>query len=144
MIHLEHPTSEVWESRRIWFEEQAEPSGEGGYILSEQACAVAADLQCAFCAGAWIAVIVLAAAAIDAHLHDAEGLTGNSKRVIDESGADPRLHTLRRRRNALIHSHADNPAITVDQEWSERAKLEEDARLAVELVFETFYANPWV
>lgn len=143
MIHLEHPSSEMWELRRVWFEQKAE-SPDGGYLLSEQACAMVADLQCAFCAGAWIAVVVLAAAAIDAHLHDAEGFAGNAKRVIDEAGADPQLHALRKRRNALIHSDPDNPAITVDQQWSERVRLEEDARLAVEQVFRVFYANPSV
>lgn len=144
MIHLECPSSEMWELRREWFEQKAEPPDDGGYLLSEQACAVVADLQCAFCAGAWIAVVVLAAAAIDAHLHGAEGLTGNAKRVIDEAGADPQLHMLRKRRNALIHSDPDSPAITVDQQWSERGKLEDDARHAVDLVFRVFYDNPSV
>ncbi|HEY2861978.1 MAG TPA: hypothetical protein VGJ21_26495 [Terracidiphilus sp.] len=143
MIHLEHPSREMWELRRDWFEQKAEPP-DGGYLLSEQACAVVADLQCAFCAGAWIAVVVLAAAAIDAHLHDAEGFTGNAKRVIDEAGADPPLQILRKRRNALIHSDPDSPAITVDQQWSERGRLEEDARHAVKLVFRGLYSNPSV
>ena len=144
MIHLEHPSNEVWELRRDWFEQKAEPPADGGYLLSEQACALVADLQCAFCAGAWIAVVVLAAAAIDAHLHDAEGFTGNAKRVIDEAGADSQLHTLRSRRNALIHSDLESPAITVDQQWSERLRLEDDARTAVELVFRVFYATAFV
>jgi hypothetical protein len=144
MIHLEHPLAEVWEERRNWFEQKAEPPDEGGYLLSEQACALTADLQCAFCAGAWIAVIVLAAAAIDAHLHDAEGFSGNAKRAIDAAGADPQMHNLRKRRNTLIHAAPDRPAITVDQQWSERLRLEEDARLAVELVFRVFYSDPFV
>jgi hypothetical protein len=144
MIHLEHPSNEMWELRRDWFEQKAEPPDDGGYLLGEQASAVVVDLQCAFCAGAWIAVVVLAAAAIDAQFHDAEGFTGNAKRAIDEAGADLQLHTLRKRRNALIHSDPDSPAITVDQQWSERVGLEEDARLAVELVFRVFYANPSV
>ena len=46
----------MWEFRRDWFEQKAKPSDDGGYLLGEQACAVVADLQCAFCAGAWIAV----------------------------------------------------------------------------------------
>jgi hypothetical protein len=142
MIHLEHPSSEMWELRRDWFEQKTEPPDDGGYLLSEQACAVVADLQCAFCAGAWIAAVVLAAAAIDAHLHDSEGFTGNAKRVIDEAGADPQLHILRKRRNALIHSDPDSLAITADQQWSERGRLEEDARHAVELLFRVFYLNP--
>jgi hypothetical protein len=141
MNHLEHPSKELWETRQRWFEQKAEPSDEGGYVISEQACALLADLQCAFCAGAWITVIVLAAAAIDAHLHDVEGFTGNAKHAIDDAGADPRLHKLRKRRNALIHSNPDSPAITVDQQWSERLRLEDDARLAVDLVFRVFYAS---
>jgi hypothetical protein len=141
MIHLEHPSNEMWDLRRDWFEQKAEPRDDCGYQLSEQACAMVADLQCAFCAGAWIAVVVLAAAVIDAHLHDAEDSTANAKRVIDEAGADPQLHMLRKRRNALIHSDPDCPAITVDQQWSERPKLEDDARLAIELVFRVFYAS---
>lgn len=144
MVHLEHISIEMWEERRDWFEQNAEPPDDGGYLLGEQASALTADLQCAFCAGAWIAVIVLAAATIDAHLHDAEGFSGNAKRAIDAAGADPQLHALRKRRNTLIHADSNNPAITVDQLWSERLRLEEDARLAVKLVFRLFYANPWV
>ncbi|MGB8028339.1 MAG: hypothetical protein WCF30_01630 [Terracidiphilus sp.] len=144
MIHLEHPSQELWENRRNWFERKAEPPDDGGYQLSEQACALVADLQCAFCCGAWIAVIVLAAATIDAHLRGAEGLTGNFKKVIDQAGANPDLHRLRERRNALVHLSPASPAITVDQQWSERAGLEQDARFAVELVFRAFYANPSV
>ena len=141
MIHLEHPSDEMCDLRRDWFEQKAEPPADGGYLLSEQACAMVADLQCAFSAGAWLAAVVLAAAVIDAHLHDAEGFTGNAKRVIDEAGVDPQLHLLRKRRNALIHSDPDSPAITVDQQWSERPKLEDDARLAIEMVFRVFYAS---
>ena len=144
MIHLEHPSIEIWEVRRRWFEQKAEPPNDGGYLVSEQACALVADLQSVFCAGAWIAVIILAAAAIDAHLHDAECCTGSAKCAIDEAGAEPQLHKLRKRRNALIHSSPDRPAITVDEQWSGRQSLEDDARLAVDLVFRVFYAEPWV
>lgn len=143
MIHLEHLSREMWEARRRWFEQKAESPDDGGYLVSEQACALVADLLCAFCAGAWIAVIVLAAAAIDAHLHDAECCIGNAKCAIDEAGADPQLHKLRKRRNALIHSNPDSHAITVDQR-SERLRLEDDARLAADLVFHVFYASPSV
>ena len=89
-------------------------------------------------------MIVLAAAAIDAHVHDAEGFSGNAKRAIDAAGADPQLHSLRKRRNAFIHANPDNPAITIDQQWSDRWRLEEEARFEVELVFRVFYATPSV
>lgn len=144
MDHLEYPSEIVWESRRSWFESKAEPSNDGGYLLSEQACALVADLQSAFCIGAWIAVIVLAAAAIDAHLRDTEGARGNAKDAIDHAGGDPQMHQLRKRRNALVHLNPSASAITVDQQWSDRDELEKEARLAIELVFRAFYSEPWV
>jgi hypothetical protein len=144
MDHLEYPSKELWQKRRSWFEACAEPSDDGGYLVSEQACALAADLQSAFCAGAWIAVIVMAAAAIDAHLRDVEDATGSAASAIDNAGGDPQLHQLRKRRNSLMHLSRSAPAITVEQQWSDRDQLEEDARLAVELVFRTFYTNPSV
>lgn len=144
MKHLSHPSTEVWNQRAKWFESAAEPSDDGAYILGEQACALSADLQCAFCAGAWIAVIVLAATVIDAHLREAEGLSGTAKAAIDSMGGDSQLHNLRRRRNAIIHVNPELPAVTVDQQWTDRNALEREARDAVTLVFREMYSNPWV
>jgi hypothetical protein len=146
MDHLEHPSGQVWEQRRNWFESQEEKfRGQGNYLVSEQACVLIAEVQSAFCAGAWIAVIVLAMAVIDGQLRETEvpGFTGSTKRLLDESGANPEVQQLRRRRNALVHLDSDNPAIMVDQQWSNRNQLEAEARKAVRLMFEAFYIGPW-
>jgi hypothetical protein len=100
MDHLEHPTQLMWEARRSWFESQEEGyRGEAGYLISEQACALIADVQAAFCAGAWLAVVVLAMAVIDAQLQETElpGFKGNTMQLLDESGASPDVQSLRRR-----------------------------------------------
>jgi hypothetical protein len=122
------------------------PAGWGGYTISEQAAALTADVQAAFCAGAWVAVIVLAAAIVDAQLREDAllGFRGNSKSLIAAAGLDERFQNLRQRRNALVHVDPDNPALTVDSQWSDRRSLEKEARQAVQLMFETFYLNPWV
>jgi len=145
--HLEHPPQEVWEERRMWFEDVLERAqGEGNYLVSEQACALTADVQSAFCAGAWIAVIVLSMAVVDSALRETEvpGFRGNTKKLLDDAGANPRLQAMRKRRNALVHVNPDNPAITVDQQWMERSDLEGEAREAVELMFEAFFIGPCV
>ena len=100
-----------------------EVSGEGNYLVSEQALALMAEVQSTFCAGAWIAVIILAITVADAHLRETEapGFAGNMKRLIETAGANPHLQQLRLRRNALIHLSPDNPTITVDQQWDSRA-----------------------
>ncbi|OPY65050.1 MAG: hypothetical protein A4E57_03317 [Syntrophorhabdaceae bacterium PtaU1.Bin034] len=147
MEHIEYPSRQTWEQRREWFESVEEKArGDGSYIVSEQACALTADVQSAFCAGAWIGVIILSMAVVDAALRETEvpGFTGNIKKLLEAANANPRLHAMRERRNALVHVNPDNPALTVDQQWTERDKLEEQAKEAVELMFEAFYIGPWV
>lgn len=123
-------------------EEQAR--GEGSFLLSEQACALTAEVQAVFCAGAWAAVIILALAVVDAALRETElpGFTGNTQQLLAQAGANPRLQALRRRRNTLVHLNPESPAITVDQQWSDRAQLEQEARQAITLMFEAFYLSP--
>jgi hypothetical protein len=147
MDHLEHPPLDVWNSRRDWFEStEARTRGEGSYLVSEQACALTADVQACFCAGAWAAVIIVAMAVVDAALRETEcpGFKGNTKRLIQAAGANRKLQEVRKRRNALVHVDPDVPGLTVDQQWADRATIEAQAREAVELMFEAFYIGPWV
>jgi hypothetical protein len=147
MEHIEHPSHKIWEQRRRWFESVEEKArGEGNYIVSEQACALTADVQAAFCTGAWAGVIILSMAVVDAALRETEvpGFKGNTKMLIEAADANPRLQIIRERRNALVHIDPEKPALTVDQQWSERDKLEEEAKEAVELMFDSFYIGPWV
>ncbi|MCJ7426756.1 MAG: hypothetical protein MUO17_06505 [Dehalococcoidales bacterium] len=144
MNWLEYPNKELWESRQRWFEERGEYyQGEGSYFVSEQACALIGEVQTAFCAGAWIAVIVLTMAVVDSQLREfAPGFAGSTKRLLADAKANPKLQQLRERRNAIIHIDPLNPAITVDQQWVNRKELEQEARQTVELMFEAFYLDP--
>ena len=147
MDHLQCPSPEEWNERADWIEEINDRyAGMGNYILSDQACAMMMDVQSAFCAGAWVAVVVLALTVVDAQLRETElpGFPGNTKTLIDAASANSRLHQLRLRRNALVHLDPENPAITVDQQWLERERLEAEAREAIELMFEAFYIGPAV
>jgi hypothetical protein len=142
---LEHPSKELWESRQIWFEQASESfQGEGSYLTSEQACALIGEVQTAFCAGSWIAVIVLAMAVVDAQLRETgdPDFKGNTKELLDANRTNPELQRIRYRRNAIIHLNPDKPAITIDQQWANRRELEEEAKQAVKLMFEAFFINP--
>jgi hypothetical protein len=144
MDNLECPSIQLWNERRDWFEKLADPPGEwGGYLLGEQSCALSADVQSAFCAGAWLAVILLSLTVIDTHLREVEApdFKGSTKKLLDMRGTNPRLQGLRRRRNSLIHVDTQSPAITVDQHWSDHKILEAEARSAIELMFEAVYEN---
>jgi len=144
---LEQPSAELREARRQWFDELGESlASEGSYMVSEQACALIGEVQTCFCAGAWVAVLVLAMVTVDAQLRETElpGFTGNTRQLLDAAQANPELQRLRERRNAIIHLDPGNPAITVDQQWANRDQLEQEARQAVRLMFEAFYIGPWV
>lgn len=145
MDHLECPSPAVWEERRAWFESlNEELMGAGSYLVSEQACALIAEVQSSFCAGAWVAVIVLSMAVVDAQLRETElvGFKGNTKKLLATVSADPELQKLRVRRNALVHVNPENPAITVDHQWGQRSQLEAEARKAIRLMLEAFYMSP--
>ncbi len=108
--------------------------------MSEQASALFGEVRTAFCAGAWIAVIVLVLAVVDAQLRETEasGFEGGTKRLFESLGKDPRFQALRERRNALVHVHPDSAAITVDDMWFKQSEIEQEARHAVTLMFEVF------
>jgi hypothetical protein len=145
MSWLEIPNREVWERRGQWFDELGDSiQGEGSYLVSEQACALIGEVRTCFCAGAWIAVIVLVIAVTDAQLRETElpEFKGSTQKLLEDAQANPKLQFLRKRRNSIIHINPDSPAITVDQQWANQEKLEQEARQAVELMFEAFYMSP--
>ena len=144
---LEHPSRETWDSRRQWFEDlMNETAGKASYIVSEQACALVGEVQMAFCAGAFLAAVVLAMSVVDAQFRQTEmpGYKGSTKGLIEKVRADPELQKLRKRRNSIVHVDKQNPVITVDQQWDDRFELEKEARNAIRLMFEAFHFGPWI
>lgn len=135
MEHLERPEEVLWDERRLWFEEQeAAHSRSGVPAPSEQACALMIDLQAAFCAGAWTAVIVLAAAIVDAQVP----VTGGRHSTVP--GIDRKtLRWLRGLRNRLVHEDRANPVIVIEDHWLRRDVWEHWARRAVEAAFAALY-----
>lgn len=144
MEHLDHPTAEQWEMRRSWFEAQIFHYEEiGSYLVGEQASALISEVESCFCAGAWAAVVILAFAVIEANLRETSN-SAKHHRAIDlfkDQGFDDAFDRLRKRRNTLVHATPDNPALTIDQQWDDRALLEAEARKTVELMFKAFYSQ---
>ena len=146
MSWLDEPDKEVWTERQIWFETLFESHLErcGSCLISEQASALCGDVEIAFCAGAWIAVIILAVAVIDSQLREtvSTGFKQNTEELFKLLGQNPKLQQLRIKRNKLVHIDVANPAITVDQQWLNQTQLEMEARDAIELMFEAFFSYP--
>lgn len=143
MSSPEPPNPELWLTRYEWLRVAQESAQHplGTYLVSSQGLFVTFDLEIAFCAGAWVSVIILAHAAIDATIRDTELLDydSNSKTVF---GGDTDLEWLRKRRNSLVHVRKDYDSSDFDMMDNYHATLEEDARRAMNLVFRTIFANP--
>lgn len=148
MDYLDPPDPKIWQIRQAWVEQQDEEAmgAAGSFFLSEQACALTAEVQACFCAGAWIAVIILTLAVIDAQLREIEfpDHEGTTYTLLNNLSDNTDLHWLRKRRNQLVHINPDKPAITVDDLWSPNqvAEYEKDAKKAVRLMFEILYLTP--
>ena len=148
MAYADHISEVEWNDRYDWLRKtEVEEAGEwGSILLSPQGVLLSYDLEIAFCAGAWVSVIVLAHAAIDATIRDTElrDYDSNSKKIF---GNDEDLQWLRFVRNRLVHvSHPDRDSALSEDALGDVAafqeSLEADARRAVSLVFRSMYANP--
>ncbi|WP_193188060.1 hypothetical protein [Nisaea sediminum] len=117
--------------RLSWVDRLVDRESDGdGLDLGPQAAALFDEMRLCFASGAWVAVLVLAQAALDAEMQqdDLNGLVQNEIRF----GAD--YVWLRNRRNHLLHADDPLPAVTLADFGPGNAALEREARRAVELV----------
>jgi hypothetical protein len=112
--------------------------------VSASALLLEVDIRSAFCAGAWLSVIVLAAAAIEAQFRQVYTEDYDSK-TFDLYGPNGDLHWLRELRNEILH--ASKPG-TKSRLWKQptsdlracQAAMEPEAKRAVSIMFRTIYA----
>ncbi len=124
---------------------------QGGVMLSEWCVFIVQDIDTVFEAGADIAVIVLAASAIEAHIRYEMECHGKKNLValIDDFELDERLRSelqiLRKYRNKWVHiSYPENDRVPLDAPEAVRAENKAMAYLAVRVVREIMYSNPWI
>ena len=133
MEQLERPDQTTWDERRLWLEEREAAYAQGGArTISEQACALMIDLQATFCAGAWSAVVILAAVIVEAQVHVARG-------GVEQPSFEERKW-LRQLRNALVHEGPAGPTLTLEDHWTGRKRWEGHARRAVEAALAALYS----
>ena len=145
MSFLDQVDVHVWGTRSHWLErvEKTHRHPDASCLLSSQGTLLTYDVEKAFCAGAWVSVIVMAHAAIDATIRDTEsGDYGSNAKIT--FGGDPDLEWLRKRRNRLVHVN-DRPNGIPQEELDNfdvfHDSLEEDAKRAVQLLFRAIYAS---
>lgn len=117
--------------RLSWLDRIVDRESDGnGLNLAPQAAALFDEMRLCFASGAWVAVLVLAQAALDAELQQ-DGLDGLAQ---NEIRFGPDYVWLRNRRNHLLHADDPRPAVTLEEFAPGDSKLEREARRAVELL----------
>lgn len=143
MDHLDFPDETEWNQRREWFEELIHKHGNlaTSTLNGNQATALIFEMQCCFCAGAWVAVIMLTISVIEANIDEMHELPNSARNVqqkIELLGLEG-LNSLRLRRNKLVHfPKSGDPGITIDDQFDNRKSLQKEAEEAVLLMFQTF------
>jgi hypothetical protein len=148
MAYGDHVPESVWDDRYSWIRatEDQEAGEWGSILLSRHATLLSYDIETAFCAGAWVSVIVLAHAAIDATIRDIEtgDYKSNSQKLF---GDDQELQWLRTVRNRLVHVSPADSSKALPQEAEDdvayyHESLEPQARRALRLLYRWIYASP--
>lgn len=146
MNQLEHPSEQVWEQRRKWFENKLEEKQHplGSYLVSDQATALLVDLQSCYCSGAWLAIIFLSVSIIDAQLREMEASDQkiNTARLFTDYSTGNDIHWLRQLRNRYVHVDLSSPALVIDDQYNKRNFMKADAERAINLVMHAFFQSP--
>jgi len=120
----------------------------GGYHIGEHALALIGEMQAAFCAGAFVATVVLACTVIDAHLREVEldeKFQGGLNSSFQASKYSEELEWLRKLRNAIVHFEwRRGGVLSFEDLWMKREMREASARSAIALVGNVIFENPFV
>ncbi len=133
MRTLDPPDPKLWRARGEWFWRAHDANaGPHALELGPRAGALLDELELAFSAGAWAAVVILAWTIVEAEQRAIE-------RASDAPHEAPDVDWLRERRNALIHiGGAQDERAPPDE-----AELKAIAEGAVRVVFKTLFAGAW-
>lgn len=146
MDQIEYPTKKNWEIRKEWFENSLEKGQHqlASYDVSDHSTALLVDLQSCYCAGAFIAVIILSVSIIDAQLRETEANDNKigTARLLDEYYTGEDINWLRKLRNKYVHVDIDNPALTIDHQYTNRKQMESDARRSIQMVIHSYFQSP--
>lgn len=138
------PSSELWQQRRkdydyLW----SIAIHTDGSSNCQHAGSLKLELERCYCAGAWVACIIIAEAICEIHFSSEKKSNGVNKNIFAEKlGISEDLKWLRDSRNALIHDKKQGMSLSSRDYRRERNSLENDAKRATFLALKVTLNNP--
>lgn len=149
MTPIDPPSLRQWNERLRWFDERLRrAAGDRPLQVDAQTEAILTELRRVFAAGAWVTALIMAQTAIDSDVADHMGVGQMDMAVGADNGTGGGLDGLylntvrfgrdyiwlRDRRNGYVHNDEPLPAITARDLALDSARLEQEARKAVDLM----------
>lgn len=142
---FEQPSHEVWQQRRRLIDKELEEAETGfSYSVSDHATALFMDMQIAYCAGAWLSVVVMAVSVIDAHLRETEANDNNigTANLLASFYEGEDINWLRRLRNRYVHMNLNNLKLKMNAWFLSQSEMETDATRAIQMTIKALYQSP--
>lgn len=146
MDYFEQADSETWNKRREWVDKKLHDSEIGCHLLSDHATALFMDMQLAYCAGAWISVIVMSVSVIDAHLRETEAMDNRigTAKLLDKYYEGVDINWLREIRNRYVHLDMNKPLLEMNDWFDNQKEFELNATKAIKMTISALFQNPGI
>ena len=97
----------------------------------------------AYCAGAWISVVVMAISVLDSHFRETESGENkiNTAKLLNEFYCWVEIEWLRKLRNKYVHINLDKPFLEMDPWINNYNQLEAYAKRAMQITTKEFFLN---
>lgn len=139
------PTKELWDSRRSWIDTRIQESDVGlSNLTSDHSTALFMDMQIAYCAGAWISVIIMSISVIDSQLREAETVEDSvgTAKLLRQSFVGEDIDWLRSVRNQYVHYHPGAPVFNMNDWFDMQSQYANDAKKAMEMTINALFQYP--
>jgi len=140
------PSQELWLKRRSFLNKIIDDAETGVYDVSDHATALFMDMQIAYCAGAWLSVVVMSISVIDAHLRETEAMNnsiGTAQLLTDYYDGED-IDWLRQLRNKYVHLNLSKPILEMNVWFDNQSELEESATKAMKMTVAALFQNPGI
>lgn len=143
---FEQTPVDVWQIRRSWIDNELDSYclNVGECEASPHAIALFNDMTFAFCAGAWISVVVMSISVIDAQLRETESANEKVKTVdlLKEYYKGENIDWLRRLRNQYVHVEVGSSWFVNNDFYERQDELEQNAIIAIEMTIKALFQTP--
>lgn len=138
------PSQETWNSRNEWIDKEIQDSEPLSYMVSDHSTALFMDMRKAYCAGAWLSVIVMSVSVIDSHLRETEAMDNKigTQKLFNDFFTGEDINWLRLLRNKYVHVNIDKPVLEMNDWFNNQKEMEADATKAIRLTIHAFFQNP--